>query len=112
MDIIDKAKQIVFGKETNVIEGSPDAYDQVKSMTDKELKKYVGVAPIDVPKEIQEELYIRIVQPCALQTCNACFGRGHTGWLPQIHQLQPCVCLQRFIRDEQTKENQKIIIMN
>ena len=112
MDLIDRVKEIVFGKEINIIEGSPDAYDQVKAMTNKGLKKYIGVAPIDVPKEIQEELFQRFAHPCALQTCPQCYGRGHTGWNLAIHQLAPCLCLQRVIRDEQTKENQKIILMN
>ena len=68
-DIIDKVKQLVFVKELEeIVEGHPDSYDKVKAMSDKELKEYIGIAPIDVPKEVQEELFLRFVQSQALFT--------------------------------------------
>ena len=113
MDIITKFKEILKGKPDPVIEGHTDAYDIVKAMSDKELqKRYLGKTPLIVPREAQEELYQRFVSPHALQTCSQCYGRGHTGWNDTLHQLQPCVCLQRIIRNDQVKENQKIILMN
>ena len=113
MDIITKAKELLKGKPDPVIEGNKDAYDIVKAMGDKELKKrYLGVAPLKVPREAQEELYQRFVAPHALQTCSNCYGRGHVGWNNTLHQLETCLCLQRVIRNDQIKENQKIILMN
>ena len=114
MDIIDKVKDILLGKELEeIVEGHPDSYDKVKAMSDKELKRrWMGKAPLDVPREAQEEMFLRFVQPQALFGCKQCHGRGHTGWIDTLHQLQPCLCLQRVIRDETTKENQKIILMN
>lgn len=112
MDVIDKVKNIIKGEpDPEIIEGSPEAYDRVKEMTDDQLRKYIGVASIKVPREIQEELFKRFVQPHAHYNCKECFGRGHTDWNPAIHALMPCVCLQRVIRDEVGKEN-KIILMN
>ena len=113
MDIITKVTEILKGKPDPVIEGNKDAYDIVQAMNDKELKKrYLGKQPLKVPREAQEELYKRFVSPHALQTCNECYGRGHTGWNDTLHQLAPCMCLQRVIRNDQIKENQKIILMN
>ena len=113
MDIITKVKELFIGTPDPVIEGNPDAYDIVQAMSDKELKRrYLGKQPILVSREAQEELYKRFVKPHALYNCQECHGRGHSGWNDTIHQLQPCLCLQRVIRDDQTKENQKIILMN
>lgn len=107
IDIIQAVKNIFKEAEDPVVEGSPEAYDVVKAMDDKTLKKlYMGKNPAVVPREAQEELYLRFVQPHAHKTCNECYGRGHIGWIKQIHQLQPCPCLQRVIRTELTKENQ------
>ena len=99
MDIIDKVKEILTGKpEAEIVEGAPDAYDKVKSLTDKQLEKYIGVDPVKVPREVQEELYLRFVQPHAHYNCSQCHGRGHKGWIPQLHQLEPCLCLQRVVK--------------
>ena len=112
-DIITVVKDLLKGKPDPVIEGAPMAYNIVKAMSDKELKKrYMGKAPLKVAREAQEELYLRFVSPHALQTCSQCYGRGHNGWNDTLHQLQPCQCLQRVIRTEETKDNQKIILMN
>lgn len=97
------------------IENNATAYDKAIALSDDQLKdNFMGVAPLDVPREVQEELYKRFVTPHALSSCNqeGCYGRGHTGWNDTLHQLQPCMCLQRVIRTEETKENQKIILMN
>ena len=109
MDIIDKVKNY-FKPINPVVEKSSTAYAQVKAMDDKTLKKlYLGVAPIDVPREAQEELYHRFVKPHAHYNCSQCFGRGHTGWNETLHQLQPCQCLQRVIRTEVAKENESYL---
>lgn len=106
MDIIDKVKEILSGQpKVKIAEGAPDAYDKVKSLTDKELEEYIGVDPVKVPREVQEELYQRFVQPHAHIHCNECHGRGHKGWIPQLHQLEPCLCLQRTIKTDGKKDN-------
>ena len=95
------------------IEGNATAYDKAIALTDDQLlDNFMGVAPVDVVREIQEELYKRFVTPQALSTCTHCYGRGHTGWNDILHQLAPCLCLQRVIREDQVKENTKIILMN
>ena len=100
-------------KEDMPIEGNATAYDKAIALSDDQLKdNFMGVNPLDTPREIQEELYKRFVSPHALITCSECYGRGHTGWNDTLHQLQPCMCLQRVIRTEEAKENQKIILMN
>jgi hypothetical protein len=101
-----------INKEDMPIEGNATAYDKAMALTDDQLKdNFMGINPLDVPREVQEELYKRFVGTQA-QTCSQCYGRGHTGWNDILHQLQPCMCLQRVIRDEEAKENQKIILMN
>lgn len=100
-------------KEDVPIEGNATAYDKAIALSDDQLKdNFMGIAPLDVPREIQEELYKRFCAPHALTSCQECWGRGHTGWNETLHQLQPCLCLQRVIRTEEAKENQKIILMN
>ena len=102
-----------------IVEGADDAYDVAIAMSDEELQeRYLGLAPVDpktrevvVPRAAQEELYKRFVSPHALQTCTQCWGRGHTGWNDTLHQLAPCMCLQRVIRTEEGKDN-KIILLN
>ena len=90
----------------------PATDKEVKDALIKEVKKrYLGVAPLKVPREAQEELYQRFVSPHALQTCSVCYGRGHSGWNDTLHQLEPCQCLQRVIRTEESNNN-KIILMN
>jgi len=106
MDIIDKVKELLKGKpEAEIVEGAPDAYDKAIAMPDEQLEKYIGLDPVKVPREIQEELYKRWVQPMAHPHCSQCNGRGHNGWIPQIHQLKPCLCLQRTIKTEGKKDN-------
>lgn len=101
MDIIDLAKNIFKkAEQEQIIEGAPDAYDKVKALTDEQLEKYIGVDPVKVPREVQEELYLRFVQPFAYSQCNECHGRGHTGWIPQLHQVKPCICLQAKQKDK------------
>ncbi|NIT55424.1 MAG: hypothetical protein GWN00_04055, partial [Aliifodinibius sp.] len=105
-DIITKVKNLILGEEIEIIEGAPDAYDKVKALDDKTLKQaFLGKNPLEVPREAQEELYQRFVQPHAKFNCKHCHGRGHTGWHDELHQLQPCLCLQRVIRTEVGKEN-------
>lgn len=95
------------------IEHNATAYDKAIALSDDQLKdNFMGKAPEGVAREIQEELYKRFVAPHALTTCSNCYGRGHSGWNDTLHQLQPCMCLQRVIRTDQVKENQKIILMN
>ena len=110
MDIIDKVKKLLKPIDTDtdpVHEKAQDAYDVVKAMSDDELKKrYLGKDPSGVPREAQEELYMRFVQPHAHYNCSKCYGRGWTAWNPALHQLEPCLCLQRVIRTEVAKENQ------
>lgn len=110
MDIIDKIKSILRDDPPELVEGTPIAQDIVKAMSDKDLRKYyMGKDPQIVPREAQEELYLRFVQPHADPLCKECYGRGHNGWLKQLHQLQPCSCLQRQIRKKLTKENQAVL---
>ena len=100
-------------KEDMPIENNATAYDKAIALSDDQLKdNFMGKAPDGVAREIQEELYKRFVAPHALTTCQECYGRGHSGWNDTLHQLQPCMCLQRVIRTDQVKENQKIILMN
>lgn len=102
-----------ISKDEMPIEHNATAYDKTIALSDDQLRdSFMGKAPIGVAREIQEELYKRFVSPHALVTCSQCYGRGHTGWNDTLHQLQPCMCLQRVIRDDQVKENQKIILMN
>ena len=104
-----------ISKEEMPIENNATAYDKAIALSDDQLKdNFMGVAPANVAREIQEELYKRFVTPHALSSCKAegCYGRGYTGWNDTLHQLQPCLCLQRVIRTDQVKENQKIILMN
>lgn len=106
MDLIDKVKNI-FKEADPIVEGSSTAYSQVMAMDDKTLRKlYLGKAPVYVPREAQEELYKRFVKPHAHYNCSQCYGRGHTGWNDELHQLVPCQCLQRVIRKEVAKENE------
>lgn len=107
MDIIDKVKSILQGdKPPDFVEGSEMATSIVRALSDKDLKKYyMGKDPMIVPRDAQEELYRRFVQPHAHKLCNECYGRGHTGWNEKLHQLVPCPCLQRTIRTEVAKEN-------
>lgn len=94
-------------------EGDKDAYTILDQMSDKEIKRrYMGIAPVDVPREAQFELFVRFVSRHALKTCNECYGTGHTGWVEAIHQYKPCQCLQRVIRNEVGKENKLILLSN
>ena len=108
MSLIEKAKELLnsgYG-DNLIIEGAENAYDIVKAMGDDELKsRYMGVDPKFVPKEVQEELYLRFVSPHAHYNCGHCFGRGHTAWNPALHLLEPCLCLQKVIRKEVGEEN-------
>jgi hypothetical protein len=112
-DIIDSVKDF-FKSNPPVVEGSPDAYDILAKMTDDQVKKYyMGKAPYDpktdtilVPKEAQEELFKRFVQPHAHYNCKVCYGRGRAEWIPALRQYKPCDCLQRIIRKEVAKENE------
>lgn len=112
MNLIERAKEIMRPKPV-FKEGDASAYIILGLMSDKEIKRrYMGVAPVDVPREAQLELYTRFVLPHALKTCNDCHGIGHTGWNDTIHQYQPCQCLQRVIRNEVGKENKLILLSN
>lgn len=100
-------------KEDMPIEGNATAYDKAQALSDDQLREnFMGVDPVNVPREVQEELYNRFVAPHAHYNCSNCSGRGHSGWNDTLHQLQPCMCLQRVIRSKEAKENQKIILMN
>lgn len=100
----------LFKPEDEVIEGSSTAYAQVQAMDDKELKRrFMGVSPMEVPREAQEELYKRFVKPYASFSCTKCYGRGYTGWHHDLHQLVPCQCLQARIRKDIGEENQSYL---
>ena len=112
MSLIERAKEIMRPKPL-FKEGDKDAYTILDQMSDKQIKRsYMGVAPKDVPREAQHELFVRFVSRHALKTCNLCYGVGHTGWNVNIHQYEPCQCLQRVIRDEVGKENKLILLSN
>ena len=111
-NLIDRYKDLLK-PEPAFKEGDKDAYVILDQMSDKEIKRrYMGVAPIDVPKEAQLELFIRFVSRHAYKTCNDCHGLGYTSWNPAIHQYCPCQCLQRVIRNETGKENKLVLISN
>lgn len=112
MDLIERAKEIMRPKPA-FKEGDASAYIILGLMSDKEVKRrYMGVAPVDVPREAQLELYTRFVQKWAMKTCNECHGLGRTGWVEAIHQYKPCQCLQRVIRNEVGKENKLVLLSN
>ena len=112
MNLIERAKEIMRPKPA-FNEGDKMAYLILDQMSDKEIKRrYMGVAPVHVPREAQHELFTRFVSRHALKTCNDCYGVGHTGWLPAIHQYKPCICLQRVIRNEVGKENKLVLLSN
>ena len=104
MDILDKVKSIF--SETPIVEGAKDTYDLLNEMDDKEIKKrFMGKAPVGIPREAQEELFKRFVAPAAHQNCKVCHGRGRKEWDAKLHQYVPCDCLQRVIRDHEEENN-------
>jgi hypothetical protein len=106
-DIFDSVRDL-FSSPEPFKEGDPQAYDILNAMSDKEVKKnYMGVAPLDVPKEAQEELYKRFVAPHAHYNCSQCYGRGRSRWIEKLHQYEACQCLQRTIRKEIGKQHKE-----